>query len=47
MRTTGWSTGNQEHYCKNIGSDTKVDAMLSGDIDLAQGRDAQLLIVWK
>ena len=32
---------------KNIGSDTKVDAMLSGDIDLAQGRMQQLLIVWK
>ena len=28
---------------KNIGSDTKVDAMLSGDIDLAQGPDATAL----
>ena len=28
---------------KNIGSDTKADAMLSGDIDLAQGPDATSL----
>lgn len=29
--------------CKNIGSDTKVDAILSGDIDLAQGPAATTL----
>ena len=44
MRTTGMEAPEIKSITvKNIGSDTKVDAMLSGDIDLAQGPDATAL----